>query len=551
MSTFHLINVWRDQDAPGFLPMPHSLLWLPDDFILGQPRPAFIFLHSWGGYPHDDLPQTLGSALADRGFGFLSLCLRRRGGEGQLVSMPDNDPADVRLAVDYLVNSGFSDIYLIGEEAGCHTAVHYAAQSGDPRVKGLCLVDPVADLPDWLADSMGQDEYQALVQEAAVAARQGAGMDYRIDCISDEGPMVMMQAMPFLAWWGPAARARTSVDWPAVHIPVLLFAESETALPEYLRTDPATVPRLARHFGSREQLVDLLSEGVWHLNGDPIDSTGLELVNVEVSDRSLYGFLWSPADSAPVDTAVVLVHGLTSSPTSPLFLKMAPVLAQEVHVLAVETHRSGWAGHETALLDDELEDLDAWLELLQNRGIRRVILAGASMGSLSVCRYAALRDPDAVAGVAHLMPTADCPQWFEAAAGSANYHAMVATAREAVAAGTGDSFLVDIDVRQPPPSLSRGRFRWTQRAASWLSWWGPDADSVNSKHIANVRVPLLLASGTADSYNDTNRFRELRQAAVSAPSVDEIWYEDIDHGLAGVEEQVAADLLKWLQQRCQ
>ena len=53
------------------------------------------------------------------------------------------------------------------------------------------------------------------------------------------------------------------------------------------------------------------------------------------------------------------MHGLTSSPTSPLFGKMAPILAQkDLAVLAVESHRSGWAGHETALLDDDLTDLD-------------------------------------------------------------------------------------------------------------------------------------------------------------------------------------------------
>jgi hypothetical protein len=57
----------------------------------------------------------------------------------------------------------------------------------------------------------------------------------------------------------------------------------------------------------------------------------------------------------------------------------------------------------------------------------------------------------------------------------------------------------------------------------------------------------LLLSGTEDSYNDAARFAELRAAAINAPSIDEIWYPDIDHGLAGVETQVAKDLYAWMQ----
>jgi alpha-beta hydrolase superfamily lysophospholipase len=146
------------------------------------------------------------------------------------------------------------------------------------------------------------------------------------------------------------------------------------------------------------------------------------------------------------------------------------------------------------------------------------------------------------------MPTADCAKWFERAAGSGPYREAVQFAEQAVAAGAGDTALVDIDVRQPPPSPSRGRFRWTQRAASWLSWWGPDADSNNTEHFRQAKVPLLLLSGTADSYNDAARFAEIRAAATAAPAVKEIWYDDIDHGLAGVERQVADDMAAWLRQ---
>jgi hypothetical protein len=57
----------------------------------------------------------------------------------------------------------------------------------------------------------------------------------------------------------------------------------------------------------------------------------------------------------------------------------------------------------------------------------------------------------------------------------------------------------------------------------------------------------LILSGTDDSYNDEARFAELKAAAIKSPNIEEIWYPDIDHGLAGVEVQVAVDMRAWMK----
>ena len=525
MSQLHFINTWRapDDGPAGFNPLEPSLLFLPDGYAPGQPRTGFVFVHRWGGYPHDPLARRLGSALADQGHVLISQCLRRKGMEGQLMAMPDNDLHDVRLGVDYLAMNGCSEIFIVGEEAGAWSALRYAANQKDPRVTGVCLIDAPPDFADWLAAAVGTEKYQLALREAGVAARQGAGMDYRIDLLPENGPDVTQQAGAFLAWWSPMADTRVSTLREEFHGPLLDIAteagDPAAALATFAKTHSA---------GSRVM-------------------QGPEYVQCTSGGDELYALLWQP-DGTPVDTAVLLMHGLTSSPASPLFQKMAPVLAQHYGVLAVESHRSGWAGHETALLDQDREDLDNWITLLMDRGFKKIVLAGASMGSLSIGRYQSVTQHPNVIALAHLMPTADCPDWFREAAGHGPYDAAVEQARQIVAEGRGETGLIDIDVRQPPPSLSRGRFRWTQRAASWLSWWGPDADSRNSVHIANAKVPVLLLSGTTDSYNDEARFAALKAAAVNAPRVDEIWYEDIDHGLAGAERRTAEDLAAWIGQ---
>jgi alpha-beta hydrolase superfamily lysophospholipase len=526
--------------------MATSLLWLPDNAELGQPLPACIYLHRWGGYPHDAMAQTLGPQLAERGYGFLSLCLRRRGMEGQLSAMPDDDLRDIQVAVDFLYTNGWTDTFLLGEETGALSAARYTTLHKDMRVKGTVLLNPEPEPATWLSGAVGADAYQAAVREAGVAARQGAGMDYRIELSSVNGLRVTQQAGAFLGWWSPAADTRWQAALPA-SATRLALTTSGTDLSEPLKTLFAE-RKIVHESLLAEDLAARLDSWAEHCGARKFAPVDNELVNIESGESSLYGFLWHKRNQN-IDTAVLLMHGLTSSPTSPLFGKLAPVLAQYgLGVLAIETHRSGWAGHESTLLDQDLEDIDSWIAFLVERGYRKIVLAGASMGSLSIGRYQAIKQNPVVAGLAHLMPTADCAKWFERAAGAGPYQEAVRLAQDAVAAGEGDTVLVDIDIRQPAPSPSRGRFRWTQRAASWLSWWGPSADSNNTEHFRKARVPLLLLSGTADSYNDEARFAEIRAAATAAPALEEIWYADVDHGLAGVERQVADDIAAWLMQ---
>ena len=492
------------------------------------------------------MAKQLGPALADKGFVFLSLCLRRRGMEGQLTAMPDNDLRDVQVGMDFLHTQGCQDIFIVGEELGALSALRFQAKHKDARTAGIALLNPLDDPHLLLGESIGAEAYKDALREAGVAARQGAGMDYRIDLFPRQPPSITQHASAFLSWWSPAADTCWERAVAESSAALLIIAESAQDVPGSLQQQLNSKADVEYCYAATDSLADQLDAWAVGLGARHLATVKTELVETDSDERSLYGFLWQSAQQQ-TDVAVLLMHGLTSSPSSPLFGKMGPILAQQrCAVLAIESHRSGWAGHESAVLEQDTRDIDNWIRFLRGRGYEKIVLAGTSMGSLSIGRYQAVKQNPAVVALAHLMPTADGPTWFETAAGEGPYRQAVAAAREAVAAGNGDSYLVDIDIRQPPPSLSRGRFRWTQRAASWLSWWGPDADSCNTKHIAEARVPVLLLSGTADSYNDPERFAELKAAATNAPSVAEIWYEDIDHGLAGVERKVADDLSAWL-----
>jgi alpha-beta hydrolase superfamily lysophospholipase len=550
LTSFNLVNIWTEPDvgAAGFNPMAASLLWFPDKYCPGSPAPAFVFIHRWGGYPYDPIAQVLGPSLASRGFVLLSVCMRRRGMEGQMNSVPDNDLRDVKLALDYLHTNGCTKIFLIGEEIGGLSALRYQAKTKDRRVTGVALIDPVDDADAFLRGLIGEESYGAAVHRAGVAARQGAGMDVRIDLLPESGPKITQYAAMFLSWWGPTADTKLARILEDASDPLLILAGSETLLPPVLRAGAADGRVQEQCYTACDDYAAKLSAWAGKLGARRMPTGPLEPVQAQSAGKALFGLLWTPADGKSANTAILLMHGLTSSPLSPLFSKMAPVLSQSgTAVLAIESHRSGFWGHETALIDDDNDALDAWVKWLIERGYERIVLAGASMGSLSIGRYQSMHQHPNVAALVHLMPTADCPEWFCAASGKEDYENAVEKAREAVAQGHGDEVLIDVDVRQPPPSLFSSYFRWTQRAASWLSWWGPDADSRNTRHIANATVPILLLAGTDDSYNDKARFAQLKAAAIKAPSVDEIWYQDVDHGLVGVETRVAQDMTVWLR----
>ena len=129
----------------------------------------------------------MGPALAAQGYGFLSFALRRRGLEGQAVASPEDDSADLGLALDHMATLGFTDVFLVGEEAGALSVARFAAKRPDLRVKGVALVRPARDLSDWLLEALGAERYQEHLEAAARALRYGAGLHEYID-LEPTGP---------------------------------------------------------------------------------------------------------------------------------------------------------------------------------------------------------------------------------------------------------------------------------------------------------------------------------------------------------------------------
>jgi pimeloyl-ACP methyl ester carboxylesterase len=549
----HLVNVWTEKEL-GSVPsytMVDSLLYLPEGSAPDVPRPGVVFCPGWAGYPYDPLARTLGPLLAEGGVAVLSLGLRRRGGEGQTYSPAvDGDLRDIKVGLDALSQHGVFTSVLVGQDVGATSVVRYAAAAGDNRVAGIALVDPIADMHDWLVERAGAEAVEGWMRLAAQTSYEMKSDLIRIDVDierTDRPPLWIMQmAGPFLAWWSPNAKMRLGHLLEEVRVPVLAVGtEADGEL-----SDAGLGRAQTEVVRGRADLAVAVALWAQDLLPRPATPSEFELVEVTTdTDRRLIGYLRTPLEAARAGIAVVVVHGLTTGPFSPMVKQFLPHYTDHgFTALAIETRRSGLRCVADSFPENDVADIDAFVDLLAERGYTRIVLVGASLGSQAISRYVARRHHPNVIAAVHLAPTADMPTDLERNIGKDEYERVTDEARRAVEAGRGRSHQLVYDVTERGPSRFHSRLRHFWRAASWLAWWGPDAATMHGELMAEVDVPVLLVTGTADDYSDQARIDFLAETAKRAPFIDQVWVA-ADHGLRGAEAEATAAVVRWLEDR--
>lgn len=254
---------------------------------------------------------------------------------------------------------------------------------------------------------------------------------------------------------------------------------------------------------------------------------------------------WAPAN-VNHEVAVIAHHGGPGAtpigdPLSPLAVDLAragfPVFA------LLSRHSAGFA---TAGFDTLLKDLDATVGFARTHGHTKFVLLGHSMGSVTIANYVRVRRPEDVLALIHLAPTADLPAWVERSLGTKEYRRVVGAAEASVAAGRGEIDLVDVTMQPCAPAPAGSPTRHVQTASTWLSWYGPNADAVNSEIFPELQLPMLLACGDADDYNTRNRVDHLVNIAGS-DDVELRWYDGgVGHFFTEALGRLACDVVDWL-----
>jgi pimeloyl-ACP methyl ester carboxylesterase len=270
-----------------------------------------------------------------------------------------------------------------------------------------------------------------------------------------------------------------------------------------------------------------------------------ELCRFATADgQTLHGLLFGPADAAPAaDLAVVAIHGVAMNFYSGPQLVVGQMLAERgYHALVANNRGHDWvsrAGDLTAFggasyerIEDCLLDLDGTLRWLAERGYRRYVLFGHSLGGIKALYYQGNRQRSDVVG---LVSCSTPRQYYRARAEEQpDFEERMAGAEAQVAAGRGDEFL------WAPTTGAPGLFT----AQTYVNKYGRHEHNDVRPYAARLGCPLLATAGSAEFHFFPDLAREL--AALAAPRGTCEIVEGANHFYSGRLPLLADVVAVWL-----
>ncbi|MGK7955894.1 MAG: DUF1749 domain-containing protein [Crocosphaera sp.] len=547
MSNIYLLKLSKNElSKPLSQRLPCSIFFSPPS--LSTEKPAIIYLHDWNKYPYTASICSLGQALANEGYFFLSLGIYRRGVEGQMTAIPTDDIEDIDRGINYLKDKGCQRIILMGEGVGSLSIINYQVTKNEATVKGLILIRPLPNLEDWLKQKIGEVSYQEILEKSGPEIIEGSEelwIDMKVPYLSDQSLLIYQSYQSWLSWWSPNAQTKISDLLLQVSIPILAISPLVEIIKKIEKT---TIINLDKN-ESLDEVIDNWSEQFQELSSSKfqLESSDMiqvnEIVTVKTSDsRSLTGLLWEDNTCQENKTIIIHIRGKTGTPiTEPLTAEMAEIYVNNnIATLVIELHRSGYGGSLESVAEMDVEDINAFVQSVLNRGYTSIILTGQSLGSNSIMRYCVQSPHPNIIAMVHFGPTQDCANWLQKYLGSDDYNHLFQQAEKAIKNSSKNQDLIG----KPPYD----KMLSPSRPDAWLSWWGPDADTANLKTISQVKIPILMLCGSNDFFNDRERIDTLKNAAINSPLTDIIWYEGCGHNFANFEKQAANDVVNWLNQ---
>jgi dienelactone hydrolase len=288
----------------------------------------------------------------------------------------------------------------------------------------------------------------------------------------------------------------------------------------------------------------------------------VDLVVARTADgHSWDGMMFRPrgSDTRRRRLGVLVVHGSVGNYITGVPRRVSFGLANAgFSVMSVNTRMAnygvifgGGLMHKTPL------DIDAALDVLRRRGVKRTVLLGFSMGATMVTHYQALRQPEDVVGVCTLAHPASLP----AALRLRWDHFGADPGYEEVAERVHTLFAPDFDdatrdrifiVRRGrgPTDLPTDGEIWTYR--TWWSSRGPRAPHAESRlRVGEVTVPLAIIQAGEDELVHDREGPELATLARQGgcPSVHLHTVPGADHVFSGCDEELVEAVVAWLDAR--
>jgi len=535
-------------------------------------NPGVVVHHGGpGGHPARGCcaPRWAAEHLAKLGYTTLSPLSRHSSGRnaGTYRTQPfETATLDVKAAVDFLAQLGAQDIILAGHSLGSIRISRYMGDTEDSRVKAMVHYAPTRDLPEWMQANMGRARYLDVVDRTSTMASEGRGDEYIFEVYEPSPPAPpggqsrsLQTARNWLNWWGPAGLTRNTVAFGSLTVPQLLLSGDEDTFVTYpymeeLKAAAVNAPRVDLRWyeggvghlfqGARAEASRDTSDWLAEIGLGPRPGVTTTFVDTNTAQgRERPAVYYTPADgSGTGKTAFMVVYGYGGDIMWSSNHWLCVRLAQNGHsCLAPQTAGSGPNMYLTTL-EQEVPDFAAWSAWLGDQGYDSVVMVGHSWGGIRITYYMAETEDPRVKGMVYLAPTRDAADRLEDGMGKAAYEALVAEAEEVAAGDLPGMVVAEFDMAPPAPPGTR--IVRPQEAKSFLSHWGPDANTVHTDQIGKVKVPVLSIAGNKDPFVDLDFMKEFTRAA--GGKADYRWYDDgAPHSLVGWEKRTTDDIIEW------
>jgi dienelactone hydrolase len=294
------------------------------------------------------------------------------------------------------------------------------------------------------------------------------------------------------------------------------------------------------------------------------DDTEIEtdLIVIPTEDRHSWdGMIFRPRRGA-IDPrlAVLVIHGSVGHYLTGMPRRLAFQLAQSGYAALTANTRMANYGvfFGTGLIDEAQLDIAAAVLALRERGFRRIVLLGYSMGSTMVTHYQAVHAPPEVIGVCTIAHPLSLPlslrRRWERFGSNPSYNEMCSIVARHME-GSDDPELDRIIIVQRatgPTDRPEHAEIWTYR-----TWWhsrGPEALSAESRRwVGLLRVPLALIQAADDLLISQAEGEQLRRLARDGgcPDAHLEYIEGANHTFDGRELAAIEAAVTWVTEQAE
>lgn len=274
----------------------------------------------------------------------------------------------------------------------------------------------------------------------------------------------------------------------------------------------------------------------------------MEIHPLVTEDAVTIQLAWLPPRD-PQAPVLLATHGVGNSFTLSGLWRACQLLAARGWGVAMMNNRGHdwvamnpgdrrWVGAAYERIEDSALDFQAAQRWLRERGHRRIVIAGHSLGGLKAAYTQAFFPGEDVVALAMFSSPRlpDDKVWDWPA-----HQRLLARCREMVEQGLGED-LMHIDMPTNTPAM-KGLMCYR----TYINKYGPEAATTTLRFADRIRVPTFLLAGEFEK-PQLSFSVDMERALVNAPSVRRVTIEGCDHIYTGKHEAVADAAHDWLTQ---